>query len=330
MPGRVLTLQDLFLNLSGSINTNSDTSAQFQIIDSLVSDPETLLLNVSGSPPTITVSTNYPVLTAGDYPTSYWRLAEAAATGTAYDSTPNTYSIYPRISSASITAVTQGAASFYTAGAAAQLTSATTSAISFTNAASLQITTDLTLECWVNATSFGTNGTNLMLIGKGTTSNGEYELHILSNGSTGTVNFRQNNGFTTLSATSNLSTSTWYHVAVVRSSVANTTTIYINGVAAGSTTYTVATTTTNAVVIGAQSGLSTILGSVTEVALYHKALSATQIAAHHSWGVASTVTATPYGGAGALYGTFPYPVASPPTADAYGGAASTYGTFVWQ
>lgn len=327
---RPLTLQDLFNNLAGSINTNSDSSASFQIIDSLVNDPETLLLNVSGSPPTVTVSTNYPVLVAGDYPTSYWRLAEAASTGTAYDSTPNAYSIYPRNASSSLTAVTQGAASFYSAGVAAQLTGST-SVVTFANAASLQITTGFTMEMWINFSSAGTNGTSYAVLVKGSGgATGEYELYVNSNGTVLTPSYRQDNGFTTLNATSTLSTGTWYHLALVRDNANNATTFYINGSAAGSTTYTAATTTTGAVHIGTSGTFNALACSVTEVALYHKALSAAQVANHHSWGVASSVTATPYGGSAALYGTFPYPNAGPPTADAYGASASTYGTFVWQ
>jgi hypothetical protein len=282
----------------------------------------------------VTTNTNYPVLVLGDYPTSYWRLAESTG-GVAYDSNQNILPLYPRISSASMAGFTQNATSFLAHSKSATSTTGTTSAISFANSSSLQITTDFTMELWINFSSFGSNGAGYSLVAKQSSgssgSTGEYELYVHSNGTSLTPNFRQNNGFVTLNATTNLtSTGTWYHLVVTRNPALNATTIYINGVAAGSTTYTAATTTTASVFIGASGTFSTVAASITEVALYHKTLSAAQVLNHYNWGIASDALATAYGGGATLYNAFPYPALGPATVATYSTGTTAWGTFTWK
>lgn len=330
VPGRALTLQDLFAQLANNAGESIplDTS---EVLNQLLSDNETLLLNVSGSVPTLTTGTNYPVQVSGDYPVTYWRLAEAAATGTAFDSNQNLFSIYPRISSTSMTAITQGASSFYGSGVAASFTNTASSAIVFPNNASLQITGDLTIEFWVNfSTSFGVPGNSSSLVTKegATQGSGEYSVYMFDNAGAGQITFQQSGGMSSFNAGA-LSLGTWYHVAVTRVAATKTVTIYLNGVSANSATYvTGPSTTTNPVTLGKQVYVSPLM-SLTEVAIYRKALSATQVATHHSWGIASDVTATPYDGTGA-YGRFPYPAYGVPTTETYSGSSTTWGTFAWK
>jgi hypothetical protein len=330
VPGRPLTLQDLFSQLANNASESIPLSTS-EVLNQLLSDSETLLFNVSGSPPTFTTSTNYPVLVLGDYPTSYWRLAEAAAIGTAYDSNPNAYSIYPRIASTAMANVTQGAASFYTNGAAASFTG-TAGRITFPNNASLQITGDLSIEFWINFSSFNTASGTYSLVTKGVTAGGgvgEFELYEFNNAGSGQLVFNQNNGYS-IAAVGSLSLSTWYHIVIVRDGTAKNVKFYINGTLTATQTYTTPpSTTTGTVLLGAAGTFQAPTFLMTEVAIYHKALTSTQVTNHRSWGIASDVTATPYGGASATYGGFPYPALGPPTSASYG-SGTTWGTFVWQ
>lgn len=331
-PGRALTLQDLFSQLANNATENIPLDST-EVLNQLYADGEGLNFNVSGSPPTLTTSTIYPTNIAGEMPTSYWRLAEPSG-GIAYDSHQAYFSIYPRIQSTSMTSITQNAASFLAHSGSASFT-ASSSSIVFPNGSSLQITGSLSIEFWINLSSFGTNGTGYSILtkqaGGSSGSTSEYEVYLHSNGTSGTLNFRQNNGFTTLNATSNLtSTSTWYHVVIVRDSGNNATTIYINGSAAGSTTFTAATTTTNNVTLGASGTFSTTTYLLEEVALYSKALTSTQVASHYAWGTAADATALAYNGTTTLYGSTPYPAYGSPTGSTYSGSSATWGTFTWK
>lgn len=326
---RAYTLQDLFSNLAGSINSNVDTSAQFEVIDNFVNDAETLIVNESLTPPSFSTSTNYPVNLDGEYPVVYWRLAEAASTGTAFDSNQNSYSIYPRISSSSMTSVTQGASSFLAHSNAASFTGST-SQIVFPNGSSLQNTGDLSVEFWVNFSSFSTSGNSYGIVTKdgATFGSGEYNVYLFNNSGTGQIGYAQN-GTSSFTAGS-LSLNTWYHVVVARDGTAKTVTIYINGTQAGQQSYSAAvTTTTNNVFLGNNGTTASATPMLlTEVAIYVKPLSSAQASTHHSWGVAADAQATAFGGSAALYGTFPYPSTGHPASTSYGSAV--WGTTSWK
>jgi Concanavalin A-like lectin/glucanases superfamily len=269
----------------------------------------------------------------GEYPIVYWRLAEAAAVGTAYDSNANDFSIYPRIASTSMTAVTQGAASFLAHSQSATFAGASSSQIVFPNNTSLQTTGDMSVEFWVNFSSFGTPSTTYALITKNVTSSlgaGEFEVYMFNNAGSGAIAWDQNNTFTA-SAVGALSTATWYHIVIARDGTAKTIKFYINGTLTATQTYTnVPTTTTGTVIIGATSGIPTASYSMTEVAIYRKPLTQAQVTSHHSWGAASDATATAYGGATALYGLIPYPAYGAPTTAVYSNPSTLWGTFQWK
>lgn len=329
---RNYTLQDLFQNLAGSINANTDTSTQFEVIDNFVNDSESLILNGSLTPPSFSTSTNYPVNVLGDYPVVYWRLAEAAATGSAFDSNQNLFSIYPRLTSTSMSGVTQGASSFLADSVSAQFSNASSSNIVFPNNASLQITGDITVEFWINFSSFQTASGTYSLITKDVTAGGgvgEFEIYMFNNAGSGSIAWNQNGGFTA-SAVGSLSLSTWYHIAIVRDGTAKTIKFYVNGTQVGLQNYTTPpSTTTGTVVIGASGAFQTAGYSMTEVAIYRKPLTATQVANRRSWGIAADALATAYGGAASFYSAFPYPLLGAPTSEAYG-SGTTWGTFVWK
>lgn len=327
---RAYTLQDLFANLAGSINSNTDTSSQFEVVDNFVNDGETLILNVTATPPTFTTSTNYPDNIAGDYPTSYWRLADNAATGSAVDSNQNLLSAYPRITSSSMTSITQHAASFLAHSGSAQFT-ASTSAIVFTSGTSLQLVGDLTVEFWVNLASLGSPGTSYGLVTKDGASlgSGEFGVYFHNTAGTGQILYAHS-GYAGLTGGS-LTTGTWYHIAVTRVAATSTVTIYVNGSSVATGTYSTAPSATDSsVVLGNHTGVAAATTmSMTEVALYPQALSSSRLSIHHAWGTAADATATAYGGLATLYGEFPYPAFNAPTSNAYGSAASTWGSFIW-
>jgi hypothetical protein len=329
MPGRNYTLQDLFANIAGSINSNVDTSAQFEVIDNFVNDAETLIINESVTPPSFSTSTNYPVLVSADYPVVYWRLAESTG-GVAFDSNQNLYSIYPRINSSSMTSVSQNASSFLAHAKSAQFT-ATASQIVFPSNSSIQFTGDMSVEFWINFNSFNTSGNTYSLVTKNVTAGGgvgEFEVYLFNNSGVGQLAWNQNGGYT-VAAVGSLALGTWYHIVIARDGTAKTVTFYVNGSQVAQQTYTnaISTTTGNAV-LGAAGSFQSPLFFMTEVALYAKPLTSTQASNHHAWGVATDALATAYGGLSTLYGTFPYPAVTHPTTTSYG--AATWGSTSWK
>lgn len=81
----------------------------------------------------------------------------------------------------------------------------------------------------------------------------------------------------------------WYHLAIVRSGT--TFTIYINGVAAGSSENAVVIPDPNApLTLGQAEQIGFVHGSLDEVSLYHRALSSSDIAAIHGAGAAGKCT----------------------------------------
>jgi hypothetical protein len=136
----------------------------------------------------------------------------------------------------------------------------------------------------------------------------------------------------TLIPSGSITTGTWYHVAVTRSTSAMTATGYLNGVQKTTSSWTGAvSSTSNAATLGATAGTAShyFNGVMDEVAVYARALSATQIANRVAWATASTCTATGYGTG--TYGSLVYPLAGSPTDSGYGSAATWGGTnpFYW-
>jgi hypothetical protein len=322
-------MQDLFAQLANNATENIPLDST-EVLNQFYSDTEGLKFNVSGSPPTFTTSTNYPTNVAGEMPIVYWRLAETSG-GTAYDSNQGFFPIYPRISSTSMTSITQGASSFLSHSNSASFT-ATSSQIVFPNNSSLQITGDLSVEFWINFSSFNTTGGLYSLVTKENSSGGstgEFEVYLFNNSGVGQIAVAQN-GLSAV-AFGSMSLSTWYHVAVARDGTAKTIKVYINGSQAGSTTYTtVPTATSFNVVLGANGVFQTGNFLMTEVAIYRKPLSVTQISTHYNWGTASDAVAEAYNGSATLYGTTPYPAYTAPTVATYNGTSTQWGTFQWK
>jgi hypothetical protein len=134
----------------------------------------------------------------------------------------------------------------------------------------------------------------------------------------------------TLIPSGGVTTGAWHHIAVTRS--ATSATGYLDGVAKTTTTWSGAVSSTStAATLGATAGTAShyFNGVMDEVAVYARALSATQIANRVAWATASTCTATGYGTG--TYGSVMYPVAGSPTDSGYGSAATWGGTspFYW-
>jgi hypothetical protein len=125
-------------------------------------------------------------------------------------------------------------------------------------------TSDFTVECWFNATSFAAENPLFKIYTSGTNN---LEIRIPS----GTLTALYNSGTATITGTA-LSTSTWYHVALVRST--NTLTMYLNGVSNGtSATITGSTMTSPTFYLARnQSGSAWFTGSISNFRIVSSAL----------------------------------------------------------
>jgi hypothetical protein len=144
-----------------------------------------------------------------------------------------------------------------------------TSFVEVPNASSLQITGNITLEAWINATTVG--GRIIDKITAGGT-NG-YMLDTYGG------HLRAIIGSTTLSSTASLPTGVWTHVALTYDGT--NLSVYINGQADSSTGLTGAIPSNSlALRIGADStGASQFNGLIDEAAVYNRALTATELQA---------------------------------------------------
>jgi hypothetical protein len=136
----------------------------------------------------------------------------------------------------------------------------------------------------------------------------------------------------TLIPSGSVTTGTWQHIAVTRSAVSMTATGYLNGVAKTTSAWTGAVaTTSNAATLGATAGTASHFfnGSIDEVAVYDRVLSAAQVASRVAWATAPDCTSTGYGAG--TYGSTMYPLAGSPTDSGYGSAATWGGPnpFYW-
>lgn len=160
--------------------------------------------------------------------------------------------------------------------------------ISYPDNAALDITGNVTYECWIKAVSFATYMV-VMSKGKGST------VNVSGDGPGYTLRVNPSRQLEALAeSVALLATSTgtipndtnWHHVAFTRSS--NTYTFYIDGVSAGTGTSTqiIYSNGRPFVVGGADVGTGTINfpfnGRVDEAAVYNTALSGTRISAHYA------------------------------------------------
>lgn len=312
---RALTLVDVLQQLVSDSGAGVPFNPN-EVVNQSTADFETLL--VTGETLSATTGTDYPVnITQDAGPVGYWRLDDPVSSTTAYDSSPWANANFPKVP-----ASVNGGVTFGTTGAMNGSTGATfdgsTGYLEAANTASLQRTGDLTIEFWLKVSSLAAAQ---VIVSKGTT--GEYHVLLNTNGSISLLMGPAYN--TVVIPAASITTGTWFHVVIVRTLVGKTVNAYLNGVSKFSGTYTTSpSTTTNVLRIGTTSPStgSFYNGVLDEVALYARALSATQVANHHTWGVAADVTSSGYGRG--RYGYVQYPLPGQVSGSVYGTAV--YGT----
>jgi hypothetical protein len=227
---------------------------------------------INPGPQTMTDATTYTTAVGRDGATSYWRLNETSGTSATDSAGSNPGTLVGGVTPAA------GALSD---GSGALLFNGTTGYVRVADSAALRQTGDLTIELWVN-TPLTTRQT---LITKGYLSEFELTLEI-----GGRLNLYQGNGTTyqnvLSSSTAPLAANTWQHVVVTRTAATKTISFYVNGVARGSSVYSVTpAVSTNSVFIGrTASGTQSLAGRLDEVAIYPVALTPAQVAAHYNLG----------------------------------------------
>lgn len=227
---------------------------------------------------------SYASVIAGDAPLAWYRLGDASGT-TATDSSGNshngTYTNSP----------TLGAAGLLTGDSdtAMGVTSNSGTCVSVTSGTWMDVSS-ITVEAWTSLTSavdatngdaiasrYATGGFN-WLLWRNTT--GKWAVQIRNTAGTAY----------NIATASSVSTSTTYHLAFTFDGFYLR--LYVDGAEAAAAVPVTGTvqTSTNNIEIGRYSGsnATTPSGTVDEVAIYNTALSATQIATHHSVGIGVT------------------------------------------
>lgn len=158
--------------------------------------------------------------------------------------------------------------------------------INITNSESINITgSSITLEAWVNMKDAAKN--NQRILTKGNNAN-DIQLDLRFDGTTGRLLFGLKNStrVTNLSSATALSNNVWYHITAVYDGTNMK--IYLNGGEDASTTQTGAIVgTTLPIILGAHSGASPeyLNGSIDEVAIYNRSLSASEVEEHFHRGL---------------------------------------------
>lgn len=315
---RALTLVDVIaqLNQDSGGDVPYDPS---EVVNALIADEETLGLADTSTATTIT---NYPAnLIADAGPVGYWRLDDPLSATTACDSSPWASTAYPKVIGS-----VSGGVTFQAAGAMPGSYGATfdgtSGFVEIADTDSLSRVGDLTIEMWIKPAAMGSR----TLISKGTT--GEYHLRLNSSGSI-TLLMGPSYAVAVIPG-GQITTGSWWHVAVVRRAVDQSVAGYVNGVAVYSGGYaTPPTATSNVVRIGAASPTagSYYSGVMDEVAVYARALTPAQVAARYAWATAADCGSTPYGSA--RYGRAAYPPPGAPAGAIYGDPSSLYGSVTY-
>ena len=242
------------------------------------------------SPPVAMSSTNYLTVVAApdiyttavakDAPSSYWPLVESTG------ELANDYSGYAHnagISNGVTLGVTgprppayvgfrSGKTAYQFDGASAYLLPGI--------AASLAGTTDFTVEAWVSTTSAGAGQVIQQRDPAGY--NGEYSLTVNANGTVSFVVYGGGNYQFSFSTIRKVNDGAWHHLAAVRTATSGV--IYIDGTVAASvaSTFLAPLDATIKTYIGAdmRGSANYFNGSICDVAIYNRALSAAQIGQH--------------------------------------------------
>ncbi len=211
---------------------------------------------------------DYAMAVLQDHPAVYWRLGESAGSIAADSVGP-----HPGVLTGNVVLGQPGALAD---GNRAMLFDGVSGAIQVSGT-SLALSGDLTLELWANVSPGGRQ----TLISKDYLR--EFELTLESNGE---LNFYQGNGVVSgnvRSVAGAVKRNLWQHVVVTRSAATNTIAFYVNGVAKGTGTTSIAATPGSAPIsIGrAKSGGRYTNGLLDEVAIYPAVLTPAQVATHY-------------------------------------------------
>lgn len=225
---------------------------------------------------------SYQQTVLADSPVFYLRLNEISGT-TFADTTGNGHT---GTANGTVTLGATAAA----AGLGTAVTPGTTTSdfIGITAAAALDITGNVTLECWYKPSSTAASA-YLMNKGKDDDTHASYGMFISS---AGKVVFAVTEAVNMLTGTTTLSVGTWYYLVCTFTSSGNHWTIYVNAVSDNTTVNTPPAALTATVkdyrIGGVVEGGSVpgtffpMLGSIDEIALYNVALTSTQISNHYA------------------------------------------------
>jgi Concanavalin A-like lectin/glucanases superfamily/Calcineurin-like phosphoesterase len=245
----------------------------------------------SPATPITHASASYSGVVLADGPVSYWRLGEQSGT-TAFDSvTGSNNGTY----NSGTTLGVPGAIVSDTNSAAA--VNGTSGYVSVADNPNLDITGDMTLEMWAKPGLL--NGTTQTILQKGTSANAagpgwQYRVSITSANQWKAILFVGSASIAVIDTIDTLSTSRWDYLVEVRSG--STMTFYVNRQPVGSTSISGPTNSTNGMLaFGRAGGYSNYYynGSIDEVAIYPKALSASQIQNHFTVATSVDTGSTP-------------------------------------
>lgn len=242
-------------------------------------------------PPRAFAASSYASTVLSDGPVSYWRLGETSGTAAADSGTGG--------NAGTITGgVTLGAPGAITADSNTAMTfNGSTGYVGVPDSANLNIAGDLTVEAWAKPKAL--SGVTQTIVHKGftpdTPSSAQYRISINSANQWKAAIYVGSSSYAIVASTPAPSTSSWTHLSMIRSG--NTLTFYVNATSVGSITVSGATNTVSGSMLAmGRSGSSSAYymnGGVDEVAVYSRALSASQIQSHYTAGVSSDSTATP-------------------------------------
>jgi len=147
------------------------------------------------------------------------------------------------------------------------------------NDSSLYITDEITIEAWVKVNSGMLDGDFHRIASK----ENSWYFGAYNNKFHGIIGDGSNwiNSPTTTFTSTNIITDTWYHVALVYDDSTNIVEIYLNGVSDGTTTADGFGSNTNGVRIGKYLSAQLWNGTIDEVRIYNRALSAEEIYEHY-------------------------------------------------
>lgn len=233
--------------------------------------------------PVTSAGTDYAATVLADGPTSYWRLGETTGT-TAADSAGSS----PGTIAGGVTLGLPGAI-VGDPDTAMGFDSASRQYIKVSDTAALDFTGDFSVEAWAKPAVL--NGVGGAIVHKGGPSGysvWQYRLSTTSgNQWRGTVFV----GTTAIQVTApgTPSTTSWTHLVMTKAG--NTLTLYVNGAAVASTTFSGTVNTSNGNLAIGRTGSSNtdyFNGQIDEVAVYPTALSAARVLAHYQAGIGAT------------------------------------------